>query len=114
MTKYIPKSGDIIWINFDPQAGREESKRRPALVLSPKEYNAKTSLCILCPITSKQKGYPFEVIMQTGSSPSVVLSDHVKSVDWQAREATFKAKVSPKILQEVLEKLSVLLQFKVY
>lgn len=109
MTKeYIPDRGDVIWIDFDPQKGKEQAKRRPALVLSPKGYNKKTSLCIVCPITSKVKGYPFEVEASL-DMPAVVLSDHVKSLDWQARKAEFKTKVDPDVLDEVLAKLNALL-----
>lgn len=103
---YIPQQGDIIWLDFDPQKSHEPTKRRPALVLSPAEYNAKTSLCILCPMTSKIKGYPFEVHEGTRS---VILADHVKNLDWHARHATFKKRASPEVLRNVLSKLSLLL-----
>lgn len=105
---YIPDRGHIIWIDFDPQAGREQSRHRPALVLSPKAYNRKTSLCVLCPMTSQVKGYPFEV-MVAGKNPSVVLADQVKSLDWRARKAKKKAVVDDKVLDEVVGKLSALI-----
>ena len=105
---YIPDRGHIIWIDFDPQAGREQARHRPALVLSPKAYNRKTSLCVLCPMTSQVKGYPFEVLV-AGKEPSVVLADQVKSLDWRARKAKKKAVASEKVVDEVVGKLSALI-----
>ncbi|NOY43053.1 MAG: endoribonuclease MazF [Planctomycetes bacterium] len=105
---YIPDRGHIIWIDFDPQAGREQAHHRPALVLSPKAYNRKTSLCVLCPMTSRIKGYPFEVLVATGE-PSVVLADQVKSLDWKARNAKKKGEVDDDVLAEVIGKLNALL-----
>jgi len=103
---YIPDRGHIIWINFDPQAGREQARHRPALVLSPKAYNRKTSLCILCPLTSRRKGYPFEVLVAEGAS-SIVLADQVKSLDWKAHKA--KKEGEAKVLAEVVGKLRALI-----
>jgi len=105
---YIPDRGHIIWIDFDPQSGREQAHHRPALVLSPKAYNRKTSLCVLCPLTSRIKGYPFEVLISDKDS-SVVLTDQVKSLDWRARKAKKKGEVDEEILDEVLGKLSALI-----
>jgi mRNA interferase MazF len=105
---FIPDRGDLIWINFDPQAGREQAQHRPALVLSPKAYNAKTSLCVLCPLTSQTKGYPFEVTVP-GKTPSVVLADQVKSMDWRVRKAKLKGRVDAEVLAEVLAKLQTLI-----
>ncbi len=105
---YVPDRRDIIWINFDPQAGREQGRHRPALVLSPKAYNRKTSLCVLCPMTSRKKGYPFEVIISE-EDQSVVLADQVKSLDWKARKATKKGRVDEGVLAEVIGKLSALI-----
>lgn len=105
---YVPDRGDIIWINFDPQAGREQARHRPALVLSPKAYNRKTSLCVLCPMTSRIKGYPFEVVLSE-SDPSAVLADQVKSLDWKARGAKKKGHVDEDILAEVVGKLVTLI-----
>ncbi|MGE4169832.1 MAG: endoribonuclease MazF [Candidatus Margulisiibacteriota bacterium] len=106
---YVPDRGDVVWMDFDPTLGHEQAKKRPALVLSPKAYNQKTSLCLVCPMTSKIKGYPFEVHVEAQASVSVVLADQVKSLDWRSRKATFKHKVTPTILKEVLDKLGVLL-----
>jgi len=103
---YVPDEGDLVWLTFDPQAGREQKGRRPALVLSPKLYNAKTGLAVACPVTSQAKGYPFEVALSAaGKITGVVLSDHVKNLDWAARRAVFGAKASPDVLADVRERL---------
>jgi mRNA interferase MazF len=106
---YIPQAGDIVWLNFTPQAGHEQAGHRPALVLSPKAYNQKTSLIICCPITTQIKGYPFEVLI-SGHPASVVLSDHVKSLDWRSRKAKRKGTVSPDELAEVRAKIIALIE----
>jgi mRNA interferase MazF len=110
MAKYIPDRGDIIWLNFTPQSGHEHAGKRPALVISPKEYNKKVGLMIACPITSKVKGYPFEVELSNKKIKGVVLSDQVKSFDWRSRNASLIDKASADILRSVLDKLLVLLQ----
>jgi mRNA interferase MazF len=108
---FVPDRGDLVWLKFDPQAGREQAGRRPALVLSPAAYNGKTRLCLLCPVTSKVKGYPFEVRLPAGLAVSgVVLADHIKNLDWTARDADFICKVPPLVLNEVLLKLKPLLE----
>ncbi len=85
---YVPERGDIVWLTFDPQAGRERAGRRPGLVLSPAVYNRRAALALVCPITSRRKGYPFEVSLPSGLAVSgVVLADHLKSIDWAARRA---------------------------
>lgn len=110
---YIPDSGDIVWITFNPQAGYEQAGRRPALVLSPAAYNGKVGLVILCPITSQIKGYPFEVIIPDGSEFSgAILSDQVKSLDWKARKAEFGGKLPPAAYNEVVQKLNTLIRQK--
>lgn len=103
--KYIPKTGDIIWINFDPQAGREQARRRPALVLSPSIYNDKSSLALVCPITSVVKEYPFEVKLTGAGTEGVVLSDQVKSMDWQVRCAEYIEECPEAILDSVKNKI---------
>ena len=105
--RYVPDAGDIVWLEFDPQAGHEQAGRRPALVLSPAAYNGKTSLMICCPLTTRIKGYPFEVAIG-GRPESVVLADQVKSLDWRARRATRKGRVSAAELEEVRAKLRAL------
>jgi mRNA interferase MazF len=106
MPRYVPERGDIVWFTFDPQAGREQAGRRPALVLSPALYNRRASLALVCPITSHVKGYPFEVQLPKGAAVSgVVLADHVKSADWQVRRARFAAKAPDAVLAQVTAKL---------
>jgi mRNA interferase MazF len=108
---YIPESGDIVWVMFNPQAGHEQAGHRPALVLSPAAYNGKVGLAILCPITSQVKGYPFEVKIPEGLEVSgAILSDQVKSLDWKARKAEFACKLPFAKFNEVVQKLSTLIR----
>ncbi|MDR2870184.1 MAG: endoribonuclease MazF [Deferribacteraceae bacterium] len=106
---YVPDRGDLVWLNFDPQSGHEQKGKRPALVISPKTYNEKIGLGIFCPITSKEKGYPFEVVIKNGKIQGVVLSDQIKSLDWRQRDAEFISKASDEALNEVISKFSILL-----
>lgn len=108
--RYIPDTGDLVWLEFDPQAGHEQAGKRPGLVLSPAAYNKPSGLMIACPITSQVKGYPFEVPLPPGLKiQGVVLADQVKSLDWKARKAS-KSGVAPKaVMGEVLAKLAALL-----
>ena len=107
--KYIPDARDIVWVDLDPTKGREQSKTRPALVMSPVAYNKKTGLALMCPITSVIKGYPFEVALNDKKVEGVVLADHIKSLDWTVRNVRFVSKASPKVIQKVSNKLSLLL-----
>ena len=105
-----PGRGDLVWISLNPQAGHEQAGRRPALVLSPRAYNERVSLAIFCPITSRAKGYPFEVALPEGLPiAGVVLADQVKSLDWVARRAETVCTVPIGVTAEVLGKLGVLL-----
>lgn len=107
---YVPERGDAVWIDFNPQAGHEQAGRRPAIVLSPAAYNRRLGLAVLCPITSQKKGFPFEVNIPTGLKVTgVVLSDHVKNLDWRARNATLITKLPAFVTDEVLKKLRTLL-----
>ena len=106
---YVPDAGDIVWINFDPQAGHEQAGHRPAVVLSPAAYNAKTSLMLCCPMTTQIKSYPFEVLI-AGPSRSAVLADQIKSLDWRSRRAKRKGVVSPAELSEVRSKIRALIR----
>lgn len=111
MVNYVPDRGHIIWLSFNPQAGREQAGRRPALVLSPALYNDRSALAIVCPITSQVKGYPFEVPLPDNLNVTgVVLADHIKSLDWRMRNAEFINSVSEQLVSEVLEKLNTLLE----
>ena len=105
MAEYVPDQGDLVWLELDPQSGHEQKGRRPALVLSPASYNQKVGLMLCCPITTKAKGYPFEVEILTKEVTGVVLSDQVKSLDWRARNAHSAGVVSAEVLAEVRSKL---------
>ncbi|MBV9653653.1 MAG: endoribonuclease MazF [Acetobacteraceae bacterium] len=105
---YVPESGDIVWLEFDPQAGHEQAGHRPAVVLSPAGYNGRTGLVLCCPATTRIKGYPFEVPI-AGSPPSVVLADQVKCQDWRARKAVRKGRVATHELAEIRAKLKALI-----
>jgi mRNA interferase MazF len=104
---YVPDAGDIVWISFDPQTGHEQAGHRPAVVLSPAAYNAKTSLMVCCTMTTQIKNYPFEVVI-AGPSPSAVLADQVKSLDWRKRRAKRKGIISVAELAEVRAKIRAL------
>jgi len=109
-SRYVPDRGDLVWLSFSPQSGHEQAGRRPAICLSPKKYNAKTSLGIFCPITTREKGYPFEVKLPEGLPiRGVILADQVRSLDWKAREAEFIVKAPKKVLEEVLNLIYLLL-----
>ena len=111
MPSYCPRRGDIAWLTLDPQMGHEQSGHRPALVLSPEPYNRRTGLAIFCPISSQEKGYPFEVRIPNDLKISgVVLSDQVKSLDWKARRAKFCCEIPSSALSEVMDKLDTLLR----
>ncbi len=107
-----PDAGDLVWITFDPQAGREQAGRRPALVLSPKIYNARSGLAVACPVTHQAKGYPFEVLIPAGAGATgVILADHLKSIDWKARQAERFGRCSNEVMGEVRAKLAPLLGY---
>lgn len=99
MGEYVPDAGDIVWLQFNPQAGHEQAGHRPAMVLSPASYNGRTGLMLCCPMTSNVKGYPFEV--RVAGDKGAVLADQVKSLDWRVRKAQLKAKVAPSELSKV-------------
>ena len=107
---YIPEKGDVVWLDFNPQTGHEQSGRRPAIVISPTSYNQKVGLALFCPITNQAKGYPFEVaIPKNKNIAGVILSDQLKSLDWRARNVVFITKLSDSVIEEVLRKVKVLL-----
>jgi mRNA interferase MazF len=107
---YVPDSGELVWLTFSPQVGREQAGRRPGLVLSPRSYNAKVGLCLVCPVTHRAKGYAFEVVLPEGLPiQGVVLADHVKSADWQGRKSEWIASVPDEVMDEVRAKLKPLL-----
>lgn len=108
MADYVPDAGDLVWLEFDPQAGHEQAGHRPAVVLSPAAYNGLTGLMLCCPMTTRIKGYPFEVAI-AGSTKAVVLADQIKSVDWKARRAQLKGKIAPAELSAVRRKAGALI-----
>ena len=101
--RYVPDAGDIVWLQFDPQAGHEQAGHRPALVLSPSQYNTKTGLMLCCPLTTQVKGYPFEVGI-ADARKSVALADQLKSLDWKARKAKRRGKATRAELADVRRK----------
>ena len=108
----VPKRGDLIFINFNPQAGHEQAGYRPAVILSPYEFNKMTRFAVLCPITSKQKGYPFEVVLPKGLNiHGVILTDQVKSLDWEIRGFKHVDEVPNRIVKECLDKIALILSF---
>jgi mRNA interferase MazF len=108
--KYIPDRGDIVMISFDPQTGHEIAGNRPAVVISPVKYNTKTGLGVFCPVTSRVKGYPFEVVIPEGLPiTGAIITDQMKSLDWRVRKVKFVCKVPRKVIGEVMMKLRALL-----
>ncbi|AFM42452.1 growth inhibitor [Desulfosporosinus acidiphilus SJ4] len=111
VSQYVPERGDIVWIQLNPQLGHEQQGTRPALVLSAKEYNSKTGMGIFCPITSRVKGFPFEVkLPEKLEIRGVVLADQIKSLDWRSRNASFICKVAEEIMEEVILKLEAIIK----
>jgi len=103
---YVPGRGDLIWLQFNPQAGHEQAGHRPALVVSPRSYNRRVGLALCCPITSQVKGYPFEVALPPGlGAEGAILSDQVKSLDWRMRKAKRIGRVPNEVLDEAVGKI---------
>jgi mRNA interferase MazF len=112
VARYVPRAGEIVWIDFDPQAGREQAKRRPALVVTEQSYNRASGLVIVCPLTSRRKPYPFALPAVVGKIEGAVLVDHLKSMDWMALKAAFHSKADSALLTKVRAYLGVLLGIK--
>ncbi|HKI26597.1 MAG TPA: type II toxin-antitoxin system PemK/MazF family toxin [Candidatus Sulfotelmatobacter sp.] len=108
--QYVPDVGDIAWLDFDPQAGREQGRRRPALVLTDRAYNRASGLVVVCPLTSKRKPYPFALPVTVDKVEGAVLVDHLKSMDWEARNVAFHSKADPALLNKVRAYVTVLLR----
>ena len=108
--KYIPEQGDIVWVDFNPTKGHEQQCKRPAIILSRKEYNKATGLAVVCPVTSQVKGYPFEVVVNTEKIQGAILADQVRSIDWKDRKVSFIIKCNTPLLGEVKEKLATLIR----
>jgi mRNA interferase MazF len=103
---FVPERGDLVWLQFTPQRGHEQSGRRPALILSPRAYNRKVGLALACPVTGQVKGYPFEVLLPDGlAARGAILCDQVKSVDWRARKARRLDRVSPEVMSAVTARI---------
>jgi mRNA interferase MazF len=112
MAAFVPDAGDLVWLTFDPRAGHEQAGRRPALVLSPRSYNQKSGLALVCPVTNQLKGYPFEVPLPPGCGVSgAILADYLKSLDWNSPRATKIGRIPLPTLHEVLAKLAPLLGY---
>lgn len=109
MVTYVPDRGDIVWLQFNPQSGHEQSGKRPALTLSPKAYNQKVGLAIFCPFTKQEKGYPFEVKSEGSKISGVILADQVKSLDWRKREAEFIVKAPSVVIDKAIGLLKTLI-----
>ena len=109
VARYIPRAGDLVWLDFDPQTGREQSKRWPALVVTDEAYNRASGLALVCPLTSRRKPYPFALPVTVDKIEGAVLVDHLKSLDWTARRAQFHSKADPALLAKVRAYLGVLL-----
>jgi len=107
---YVPEQGDLVWLDFNPQAGHEQRGRRPAVVLSKQAYNRKVGLALFCPITSKGKGYPFEVELRGGKIQGFVLSDQVKSLDWSERNIEFIETCVKAVIDEIVVKVELLIK----
>lgn len=108
--RYIPDRGHIIYLNFDPTKGHEQRGHRPAFVLSPRSYNAKSSLALVLPITKQQKGYPFEVLLLPELQiQGVILVDQIKCLDWTVRNVQFVETVPERLVAEVQAKLEPLI-----
>jgi mRNA interferase MazF len=106
----VPERGDVVWLQFNPQAGHEQAGHRLALVISPKAYNRKVGLALFCPITSQVKGYPFEVVFGPGSKvQGAVLADQIKSLDWRVRGAKRFERAPDALVADVLARIATLL-----
>ncbi len=104
--RYIPDRGDIVYLDFDPTKGHEQRGHRPAFVLSPRIYNAKSSLALFMPITKQQKGYPFEILLPPElQTQGVILADQIKCLDWKARDVQFVESVPASVVEEVQAKI---------
>jgi mRNA interferase MazF len=108
--EYVPDAGDLVWVDFSPQAGREQAGRRPAVVLSARIYNDKASLAVVCPVTSQAKGYPFEIAIPAGIAVrGVILADQLKSLDWRQRQVQKAGRIPPAALEQIRKRVAALL-----
>lgn len=112
VARYVPRAGDIVWLDFDPQAGREQAKRRPALVITDQAYNRSSGIAVVCPLTSRRRPYPFALPVTVAKVEGAVLVDHLKSLAWGARNASFHSKADPALLANVRAYLGILLEIR--
>jgi mRNA interferase MazF len=112
VASYVPDAGDIVWLDFDPQAGREQVRRRPALVLTDQSYNRASGLSVVCPLTSKRTPYPFALPVVVDKVQGAVLVDHLKSMDWKVRDVAFHSKADPALLNKVRAYIAVFLRIR--
>lgn len=112
VSPYVPEAGDIVMMEFDPQIGREQTKRRPALVLTDRRYNRASGLAVVCPLTSKRKPYPFALPVTVDEVEGAVLVDQLKSMDWAGRKAKFHSRAEPALVGKVRQYVAVLLSLR--
>jgi len=112
VSAYVPDAGDIVMLDFDPQLGREQAKRRPALVLTDQRYNRASGLAIVCPLTSKRKPYPFALPVDIDNVEGAILVDQLKSMDWAMRNVRFHSKAAPALVSKVRQYIAVLLRIR--
>jgi mRNA interferase MazF len=104
--EYVPERGHIVWLRFNPQAGHEQAGHRPAVVISPQQYNRRVGLALVCPVTSQVKGYPFEVVLPPGlEAQGAILSDQLKTLDWRARKARYVCTIPSEVLDETVARI---------
>ena len=109
--RHIPDRGDVVWLEFSPQAGHEQAGSRPAVVISPGAYNRRVGLALLCPLTTQVKGYPFEVVLPPGlKAKGAILADQIKSLDWRVRKAKLLCRVPPEVMEETLARVLALIE----
>ncbi len=109
-SNYVPEKGDLVWLDFDPQAGHEQKGRRPAICVSQKKYNQKIGLALFCPITSHIKGYPFEIVLENHSINGCILSDQVKNLDWTQRNCAFIEKAAEEEINSVVDNIKLMIE----
>lgn len=107
---YIPDTGHVVWVDFDPTKGHEQKKRRPALVLSSEIFNSKTNMMFVCPVTSSKKNYPFEVSLKTKKVSGAILADQLRTLDWTVRNVEYIATASPSVVKAVKENITTILE----
>lgn len=104
--EYVPERGHVVWLRFNPQAGHEQAGHRPAVVISPQQYNRRVGLALVCPVTSQIKGYPFEVVLPPGlKAQGAILSDQLKSLDWRVRKARYVCTIRSEVLDETIARI---------